>query len=292
MQVILHTGVHATDDDKLIKTVLRNADTWRHEGIAIPGPSRYRTLLSEVITRLAGTRPDPEARDVLLDGILSEDPEQVQRLILSHANFFSNPKLALHSGRLYPWAERRIETFCDLFDADDVQVFIGLRNPATFLPAVHARFPQDFSTFLDGADPLQLRWSDLIRRIRHVAPEVPITVWANEDTPFIWGELIRRMGGMPMDRKINGAFDMFSSIISHEGMKRYRAFLHENRTVNEHQKRRAMMVLLEKFALDEEIDEELDLPGWDAVYIDMLTELYEEDLRVIADMDDVHMVRL
>lgn len=291
MQVILHAGVHCTDEDKLLKTLLRNADAWRHEGVAIPGPSRYRQMLAEVVTRLSGSAPDPSAREIVLDMILSQDEDSVERLILSNSNFFSVPKATFTGGRLYPWAERRLDAFCTLFDADEVELFLGIRNPATFLPAVHAQYPQDFSTFLDGCDPLHLRWSSLIRRLSQAAPEIPITVWANEDTPFIWGELARRMAGLPLDRKITGAFDMFSRIVNREGMQRYRSFLDQNRTINEHQKRRAMMVLLGKFGLEDELEEELDLPGWDEVYVDMLTELYEEDLRIIEDMEDVVLVR-
>jgi hypothetical protein len=292
MQVILHLGVHCTDEDRLLKTLLRNADTWRHEGVAIPGPSRYRTLLSDTISALADTPPSPEAREVVLDAILSDDPDKVDRLILSHSNFFSVPKLTFAGGYLYRWAERRLETFCDLFDQDEVELFIGLRNPATFIPALLADTPaHDLPILMEGADPMHLRWSDLIRRIRIIAPEVPVTVWANEDTPFIWGEILRRMAGVPLDRKITGAFDMFASIISREGMQRFRAFLAENPTINEDQKRQAMMVLLDRFALDEVIEQELDLPGWDAAYVDMLTELYEDDIEVIAEIEDVTLIR-
>ncbi|CUH82657.1 hypothetical protein [Tropicibacter naphthalenivorans] len=290
MQVILHTGVHCTDDDRILKCLLRNAETWRHEGVAIPGPSNYRQLLSDAVNRIGTKRPNDDVRDILLDAIVNEDPAQVDRLILSNQNFFSVPKLMFGGQRIYYKAEARLRTLSEIFKGDDLELFMGLRDPATFLPAAFAATPHtNFDAFLDGVDPMQFRWSDLIRRLRADVPEVPITIWCNEDTPLIWGQLIRDMAGIEITRKITGAFDLFSSIISREGMKRFRAFLKENPTINEMQKRRVMSAFLDKYALDEEIEEEVDLP-WDEAYIDMLTELYEDDIYTISRIPGVTVI--
>lgn len=291
MQVILHTGVHSTDEDRILKCLLRNADTWRHEGVTIPGPSRYRRLLGESLNKLSNATPDAETREVILDAILDEDPAQVRRLVLSNENFFSVPKLIFQDGLLYKRAEQRLKTFRRIFEQDEVALFMGLRDPATFLPAVLAATPHDdFARFMNGVDPMQFRWSDLIRRLRADLPEMPLTLWSNEDTPLIWGEVIRRMAGVELSRKITGAFDIFSQIISPEGMKRFRAFLKENPVMTEAQKRRVMMAFLDKYAMAEAIEEELDLEGWDAAYVDMLTEIYEEDLEEIAGIEGVQFI--
>jgi hypothetical protein len=291
MQVILNTGVHCTDDDGLLKCLLRNAEAWRHEGVAIPGPSQYRSLLTEALNKLRGGLPEPGTRDIVLDAILQQDPGQVSRLVLSNENFFSVPKLMFQGGCLYQRAEVRLHTLAGIFAEDDMQVFMGLRDPASFLPAAFAATPhEDFATFMDGVDPMQFRWSDLIRRIRTDLPSIKLTVWCNEDTPLLWGQLIREMGGISLSRKITGAFDLYSRIISREGMQRFRAFLKENPTVSEGQKRRVMMAFLDKYALEDQIEEELDLPNWDEPYVDMLTELYEDDLELIAEMDGVRLL--
>lgn len=291
MQVILHVGVHGTDEDRILKCLLRNAEAWRHEGVAIPGPSKYRRLLGESIAQLKGERPEADVREILLEAILSEDPGQIDRLVMSNDNFFSVPKLTFQGGLMYQKAETRLQTFADIFARDDVEIFIGLRNPATFLPAVFGATPHDeFGEFMAGVEPTHIRWSDLIRRVRATLPHVPVTVWCNEDTPIIWGEIIREMAGIEMTRKISGAFDLFSQIIDKEGMKRFRAFLGENPNINEMQKRRVMAAFLDKYAMDEEIEEDVDLPGWDEAYVDLLTDLYEEDLDTIAALPGVSMI--
>ncbi|MCD1620821.1 hypothetical protein ACFSDD_16410 [Salipiger marinus] len=291
MQVILHLGVHGTDEDRLLKTLLRNADDFRRDGVAIPGPSRYRTLLSEVVNSLGGADPAEDAREVLLDALLTEDAVDVHRLILSHENLLSVPKLALAGGRLYRRAEERVCAIQRLFRGDAVEVWMGLRDFASYLPAVYRESPaQSFDAFLHGADPMHLRWSSLIRRLREAAPEVPVTVWCNEDTPLLWGQILRGMAGIDAERKIIGSFDLFADIISPEGMKRFRSFLKENDSVTEAQKRRVMMAFLDKYALPEALEEELDLPGWDAAYVDMLTELYDEDMWQISRMPGVTLL--
>ncbi|SMX49935.1 hypothetical protein [Maliponia aquimaris] len=291
MQVILHAGVHCTDDDRLLKCLLRNAEAWRHEGVAIPGPSKYRALLTESLNKLRGGIPNPDAREILLDAILQEDPGQVSRLVLSNDNFFSVPKLMFQGGHVYQRAETRLQTFAGIFAADRIEVFMGLRDPASFLPAAFAATPHtDFGVFMEGVNPMHFRWSDLVRRMRQALPEVPFTLWCNEDTPLLWGQIIREMAGIALTRKITGAFDLYAQIISREGMVRFRAFLKENPTITEGQKRRVMMAFLDKYAIDEEIEQELDLPGWDGAYVDMLTELYEEDLETIAAIPGVRLL--
>lgn len=291
MQVILHAGVHCTDEDRILKCLLRNAEAWRHEGVAIPGPSKYRKLLSDAINKLKTATPSEDTREVLLDAILQDDPGKIDRLVLTNENFFAVPKLMFQGGLVYFKAEQRLQTLCNIFAEDDVELYLGLRNPATFLPAAFAATPhEDFGTFLDGVDPMHLRWSDLIRRIQATLPHLHITVWCNEDTPFIWGEVIRELAGIEMTRKISGAFDLFAQIVTREGMKRFRTFLAENPGINEMQRRRVMAAFLDKFGIEEEIEEELDLPDWDEPYVDTLTEIYEEDIEIIARMPGVTFI--
>ncbi|PYG25567.1 hypothetical protein [Pelagimonas varians] len=291
MQVIFHAGVHCTDEDRILKCLLRNSDSWRHEAVSIPGPSRYRKFLLDAVNSLSKADAANDTREIIFDAILDEDHEVIDRLLLSHPSFFSVPKLMFEGGRAYRKAEGRLQTLQRIFEGDDIELFLGLRDPATFLPAAFAATPHtDFADFMSGVDPMQLRWSDLIRRLRDQVPEIPITLWCNEDTPLIWGEIIRRMAGIELTRKITGAFDLFGQIISPEGMKRFRAFLKENPNINEAQKRRVMAAFLDKYALDDEIEEELDLPGWDSPYVDMLTELYEDDLYTLSQIPGVTVI--
>lgn len=291
MKIVIHAGAHATDEDRLLRCLLRNADDFRKQGTAVPGPGKYRQLISGTLNALSKAPPAEQAREVVLDAICNDDPDKIARLLLSHENLFSVPKIALASDRIYPRAAERIANLRRLFQQDDLHLFLAIRNPATWMPAVFNQTPhEDLSAFLNGSDPAYLRWSDLIARIHDANPGLPITVWCNEDSPLIWGEIVRAMAGLPSGRKITGAFDLLSQIMSDEGMKRFRSYLAAHPDMTEPQKRRVMMAFLDKFALEDAVEEELDLPGWSEDYVDVLSELYEQDIGIIANMSDVTLI--
>lgn len=257
----------------------------------MPGPGRYRQLLSGTLNAVTRAVPSPDARDVLLDAICNDDPDTIRLLVLSHENLFSVPKIALGSGRIYPRAEERILNLRRLLREDEIEIFLAIRDPATWLHAVYSGTPHEsFADFLNGSDPAYLRWSELIARIHEHNPGLPITVWCNEDSPLIWGEIVRAMAGLPSGRKITGAFDLLSQIMSAEGMQRFRAYLASHPEMTEKQKRRVMMAFLDKFAVPDAVEEELDLPGWTSDYVDVLSELYEQDVDLISTMPNVRFL--
>lgn len=289
MQVILHTGAHFTDDDRLMKCLLRNKDDFAHRGIAVPGPSTYRTLLKETLNALKDAQPSPEARDVLLDAIL--DDARADRVILSNSHFFGAPRAAVRQGLLYPMAPERMAHMQNLFPFDQVEMFMAIRNPATILPALFQKSPRDeFDDFLGGDDPRHVRWSDTILRIRETAPHVPITLWCNEDTPLIWAQIIRELAGLDHGEKIVGGFDLLGSIMSAEGMKRFRAYLKAHPVMSEVQKRRVISAFLDKFVIEDQLEEELDLPGWDEALVDEMTDIYDEDVFRIQRIPGVTFI--
>ena len=289
MQIILHTGAHFTEDDRLIKCLLRNKELFSQTGVAVPGPGRYKKLLKESLNAMRDVAPGPSARDVLMDAIL--DDENAGRMILSNAHFFGAPRSALRAGILYPNAPERIAQMRALFPEDDIHMFMAMRNPATLLPAIYAQSPrEDAASFLEGADPRGIRWSTIFRRIRAMNPDVRLTVWCNEDTPLIWGEIIRAMAGLPEGHKITGAFDLLSDIISPEGMKRFRGYLKEHPNLTEAQKRRVMTVFLDKYALEDELVEELEMPGWSEALIDDMTAEYDADFDIVAGIDGLTLL--
>ena len=78
--------------------------------------------------------------------------------------------------------------------------------------------------------------------------------------------------------------------MSPTGMSRFRAYLKTHPVMTEIQKRRVIAAFLDKYALDEEIEEEVDLPGWTVDLIGQLTEIYEEDVFAIQRMPGVTLI--
>lgn len=289
MQLIMHTGAHYTEQDRLIKSVLRNNDGLRTRGVVVPGPGTYRPLIRDTLNAMHRYGASREAREVLLDAIL--DDTEADRIILSDANFFRTAGTAVQKGVLYPAAPVRMKYMADLFPQDQLEIFIGIRNPATLLPVLFdVALEKSDSAFWGGRDPRDIRWSETIAEIRQVVPQIPITLWCNEDMPLIWSQVIRDMAGLEVHEKITGGFDLLSAIMSKEGMQRFRSYIVAHPEMSEMQKRRVIAAFLDKFALEEEIEEELDMPGWTEELMDEMTDIYDEDVASIGRMHGVSII--
>ena len=289
MKIALHVGAHCTDEGRLAKTLALNRDDLLAQRVSVPPQANYRILLREAIHALDEGTPSPEAKEVLLDAILQAD--EADHMVLLNDNFFGTPRMAIKEGQFYPMAEQRLADLRQLFPGCEIELFLALRDPGTFIPALHtATTGVRLEHILNNTDPGTLRWSDLIRRMRTIAPEMPITVWSNEDSPLIYGEIIRIMSGLPEGAKIRGAFELLSEIMSVEGMKRFRTYFADNPTMTESQKRRAMTVFLDKYAIPEAVEEDLDLPAWPSEVFEYLTDAYEEDAEDIAGIEGVTLL--
>jgi len=283
MQIHYHIGANCTDGDRLLKSLMRNVESLARQGIAVPGPGKYRKLLRETVMALNGALPAPDTREVLLDAIL--DGQEAETLILSNSTFLCQAPRIFEGGQFYPMVQAKIEALRALFPQDRIALYIALRNPATFIPAVHAQANvKDLQEFMAGLAPEQVMWSGMIERIRDAAPDMTLTVWMNEDTPLLWGTILRTISRQPGGVELAGEHDLLATIMQPEGLTRFQAYLSSHPPPNEVQARRIIGAFLDKYAIPEQIEEELDLPGWDALRVDRLTQAYERDVEKIAAM--------
>ncbi|MGJ8611185.1 MAG: hypothetical protein ACSHWY_08830 [Octadecabacter sp.] len=289
MQIVYHIGANHTDQDRLLKSVLKNAETFAEQGIKVPSPGKYRSLIRETIQGLDGEAPADDTREILLDVIL--DDAQCNRLVMSHSQFICIHRRVFEDGIFYALAEHKLQGLANLFPNDDIEIFLSLRNPATFIPAIFTDTKKDdFGKFMGGLDPMQLRWSELVSRIRTLLPRARLVVWCNEDTPLIWAQLIREIASVDPLTKITGGFDLLSSIISPDGMRAFVTYLKANPPQTEQQKRRIIAAFLQKYAVSEEVEDEIDIPGWTDETIAQLTAAYDDDVEIIERMQGVEFI--
>lgn len=290
MQLVLHTGAHYTEQDRIAQSLMRNAGFLASRETLIPEPDSYRGIMRDTLNSMHRAPLEEDARSVLLDVMVPA--EQPKRLILSDPNFFRTAGTAVQKGVFYPAAAQRMSYMAQLFHEDQIEIFMTIRNPAAVLPIFKSvsTHPRD-ATFWGGRDAREMRWSDTLAEIRTSVPEIPITVWCNEDMPLIWGQVIREIAGLEPETKINGGFDLLYTIMSKEGMQRFRAYLNSHPEMSELQKRRVIAAFLDKFALEDEIEEELDMPGWTEDLVDELTELYDQDVALIEEIPGVRLIQ-
>ena len=57
MQLILHTGAHYTEEDRLLKSLQSNHDLLAQAGTHVPSPATYRGLFRDTLNAMYKTPP-------------------------------------------------------------------------------------------------------------------------------------------------------------------------------------------------------------------------------------------
>ena len=289
MRVVLHAGAHFTDENRLIECLFRNTETLAAAGVYVPKQRRYNRTLREAVHEALSSGLTHQGIEAVHASVATDRP--VDRLILSNTSFFGTPKMAVGRGLLYPNSVGRLSVFKDIFADSDVEIFLGLRNPATLLPALFGwASVQDMATFLGGFEPEEFRWSEMIARICKGLPNLRLTLWCNEDSPLIWGQILRHMAGLAPDQAMIGEFDLLKEIMIDTGWARFEQFMAKRPGLSETQKRQVVFAFLEKFVNVDKLEEELDLPGWDEAKIEALTDIYDEDVEALARLPGVTLL--
>ena len=291
MRIILHAGANKTDEDHLLFSLRRNLNLHHQNKIALPLPKNYRRPLRQRMMQSNHTAPDADARDILLDMFLNGEPEECRTLYMGIPGFFGAPKETIQNNAFYTHAISNLVRFVELFPEDQTHLFLALRNPATFIPAMMAEAKTDNLNFImNKSDPRALRWSDLLKSIRERFPALPMTIWCTEDTPFIWGQLMRLVGGFSPSTPMVGSYSLIESILSEEGFTRFQADLEKHPEMNERQKRKVMFAFAERFGRSDVLEQDVNVPGWDAQMVYDLTAQYEADLANINAISGVRLV--
>jgi hypothetical protein len=216
MQLAIHTGAYFSEEERLMKCLLRNKGSFSKKGVAVPRTGKYRRLIKQTLEELKTAPAAEGTRDVLLDAIMDE--ENANRLILSNAYFFGAPRALVRRGILYPFAAERMAQVRKLFPDDEIEMFKALRYPATLLPAMFEHSPKPSMTrYLGVYDSCDIRLSDTIHTIRNAVPDLTVTVGCNEDTPLLWPQIIRELAGLELGEEIIGEFDLLNEIMSRGG---------------------------------------------------------------------------
>ncbi len=289
MQVVFHIGAPCTDGDLMIGSLLKNRARLAKEHISVPQPSRYRAVVRDTSRALVGREASDEIQEALLDAIVDE--MDIDRLILSDPRFICINRLVVQGPQIWPMIDRQTALLRGLFPQAEVEFFIGMRDPATLIPALfrNSRFT-DFREFTENMQPHALTWSEMLRRLRAAQPDSAVYVWCNEDTPLLWGEVLREMAGVSSDFALDGMDDLVETIMDPTGFQRMQSYLTENPPETEMQRRRIVSAFLDRYAKDDAIEETLDVPGWTEDLIEQMSESYEQDMDAIARIPGVTLL--
>ena len=295
MRIVYHLGAHCTDDERLIRCLLKNRGPLSEQGIVVPGPNRYRNLLRDTAIQLKGQPASTDTQALVLDQIMDED--RADRLILSWENFLSFAPWAVDHGRLYPAAAERVRAFSQIFPEIEAEFHLAIRNPASFLPVLFEKQKADskhgksFNAFMKGVVLDRLRWSDVVAAILAENPGVPLTIWSDEDTPLIWPEVLQAVSGHKPGTVLQDADDVLAQIMSAEGLARLNSYLKSHPPGSAVLRRKVVTAFLDKFAIPDRTEVEVEMPDWLPETVTRLTEAYDRDVARIAATPGVRFLR-
>jgi hypothetical protein len=294
MRIVYHLGAHCTDEERLIRCLLKNRGLLSEQGIVVPGPNRYRNLLRDTAIALKGQPASTDTQALVLEQIMDED--RADRLILSWENFLSFAPWAVDHGRLYPAAAERVRAFSQIFPEIEAEFHLAIRNPASFLPALYDRQKSDgkngktHAAFMKGVNVDRLRWSDVVASILAENPGVPLTIWSDEDTPLIWPEVLQAVSGHAPGTVLEDGDDVLAQIMSAEGLARLRSYLKQHPPATTTLRRKVVTAFLDKFAQADKIDVEVEMPDWLPETVAEITAAYDRDVARIAAMPGVRFL--
>jgi len=286
MQVVYHLGAPCTDRELLIKSLLKNKTALSRNGVVVPFVERYRQIVREAARSLKGQPASEDLQEAILDAIVEED--EIGRLVLSDPRFICINRLVVQGAQIWPMIGVQATNLRAVFPKAHVEFFIGMRDPATLIPALfHGSRFTDFAEFTENMQPQALVWSEMLYRLRQALPDCPVTVWCNEDTPLLWGQIMREMADVPPDMPLKGTHDLLGTIMDKPGFKRMEGYLSDNPPSTEIQHRRLISAFLDRYALQDAIEEELDVPGWTEDLVARIGQTYDDDMAEVARIPGV-----
>ena len=139
---------------------------------------------------------------------------------------------------LWLWKSSRL---WDLFQGNEIELSICMRDPGTFIPAAYGKsHGGSFQRFMAGAAPSVVQWSGLIHRMRTVLPRAKITAWCNEDTPFVWPKILRHLIGVDAEEPINAGYDLIGSLLTEIGTQKMQNYFKTNPPNSEKERHRVL----------------------------------------------------
>lgn len=290
MQLAFHLGAHATDDERLMRTLAANPEALAAARTVAPAPKQYRAALRDALIALKGRPADEATQKSLLTTCAGGTEGEVARLVFSHENFLALPDRAIGLTGLYPAAADKLGPLANLFPEAETEFHLGLLNPAVLLNALVARQNQrSYDEILAGQSPDSLRWLPVIERMAGTAKAAGarLVLWCDEDMPLIFPEVLRSLGGLAATSALNGEDVLLQSIMSDEGLSRMRAYLAQHPVQSIAQRRKVVMAFLDKFARADALEAEITLPGWTSDLVARMSESYEADVAQISQIEGV-----
>lgn len=287
MEIVYHVGAYGSGMGQIIRTLLRNRDELWKVGVEVPSPTRYRGVFGEAVVALNGGMASQDMQDMLLDAVLHSD--HTERVVLSQPGFIGMPKRAITPQGLYSFAHKRLSGLSNLFPDSEVEFFLAVLHPARQVQELVALQKGNYAAIMEGVDPLKLRWAPMFQRLVEALPGRRIIAWAQEDLPFTWPEVLRRMAGVPGTMPLLDDDAILAELLAAQPLAALRARIAAEPGLSISARRDIVEEALLAADLGA-MEAEIQLPGWSQDLIDELSEIYADDQAELAALTGVEFI--
>ena len=286
MKLVIHAGVAFSDNGRLLQSLQANGRMFLYYGASIPKHRRYRQLVQPVLDSLWTEPPTPTLHEQFRQAVPAVPG--VKRTMVTDEEILGGVTKIIRDDRFYPLAGKRLAYLDQILDDIQIEVFLGIVNPGVFIPKVlNSLTEKRRLSAIESTDFSSLSWLSFVEDIRAKAPNVNVTLWSNEDTPLIWGDILRAMGDLQDDVPLKDEYSLLTSLLSPTGQREVTSLTQQDPAPTKEALRNDLSFLLNDFADPDQIEEEIDLPGWTDELLNAFTELYEQDINKIREMPDV-----
>ena len=268
MEIVFHIGAHCTDEGLLVRSLRLNSRSLESDGILVPPPKTYFSVLRDAMRRYEGDVPDKETRGAILEAMLNG--REGRRVVLSHENLIAFAPFVFAKKDFYSRIGDKARWLRNLFPDNPVEFHIGLRDPASLVPAIYRRKKDsvDAASFSNSINLESLSWHAVLRDLQEGVPDCPIVAWCNEDTPLTWPEILQAVTDHEPDLKLENSDGVLKTLLSEEGVRRMRGFLDTNPPKSVKQRRQIALAFFDKYGDLDVLQEDVELPGWNEVITD------------------------
>jgi hypothetical protein len=289
MDIAFHIGAHSTEADLLLNCLRHNAGLLARNGVIVPSGETYRPIIRDAIVKLRGVPADPGEEEALLELLLKG--MSGTRLVMSSENFICVPQRIFDDRQFYGRMAEKAVWLRNAFPERRMSFFLAIRNPASLIPTLYQRAQRGtFEEFVSDIALDNVQWSAVVAALADAVPDCEITVWCAEDAPLIWPEVMAAIAGLRDASALERTDVHLRTLMKPEGIARLYDYLEEHPDIGVPQRRWATIAFLDKYAEPGSMEECYDLPGWTQDRIEHLTEGYDADLELLAELPGVTLI--
>ncbi|MCT8159306.1 hypothetical protein [Pseudoruegeria sp. SHC-113] len=219
LNVFLHIGAHKTATTHFQKLLDRNAERLAAASVRYVGPSTIRPTglsLRQILGLETGSRPGAALP------VLEDLAQGARTVILSEENLLG-PMFQGDTAQLfplYPKADLRVERIVRGLSGCNLRLMLSVREPSSYLVSAYsqamlrARYGR-FVDFVGGAQPEQIQWSNLVRRLSLIKGAQELILWRYEE----YGALLPQILGEAIPEGVVAALDHPEGL-AHQGLSR------------------------------------------------------------------------